>query len=108
MDMSDEQLDENMRAIGQEVTEESKKTYRDALNMMVQMNLKGSMIETHTEALTLDLAPEDLVYSPPEGAEKILRNQGGSRERVKGRNGLRSGLYSSMTIPSSAVGKPTK
>jgi len=70
MDMSDEQLDENMRAIGQEVTEESKKTYRDALNMMVQMNLKGSMIETHTEALTLDLAPEDLVYSPPEGAKK--------------------------------------
>ena len=38
--------------------------------MMVQMNLKGSMIETHTEALTLDLAPEDLVYSPPEGAKK--------------------------------------
>lgn len=68
--MSDEQLDEGIRAVGEEVTEESKETFKEMLKTMALMNLKGSMTETHAVASSAELQAGDLAYTPPEDAAK--------------------------------------
>lgn len=69
-DMNDEDLEEGIRAAGQEVTEESKKTFKEMLTSMALMNFKGSMTETHTVISSGELQADDLAYAPPEDAAK--------------------------------------
>jgi len=68
---SDQELEDSIRALGQEVTEESKKNMKEMMegmkNMMKNMDLKGSSIEQHTVISTPELSESDFQYIPPEG-----------------------------------------
>jgi len=71
-EMTDEQLDAAVRAMGQEVTEESRKNMAEMVkasrSMVKNMDMKGSSTEVHTDISSPELSKIAFKYSPPEGA----------------------------------------
>ena len=71
-EMTDEQLEESIKAMGKEVTEESKRSVREMMKKSMAMlktsKLKGSTTETHTAISSPELKDGDFVYEVPKGA----------------------------------------
>ena len=70
-EMSDEQITQTMKAMGQEVTEEKVKQMKEQMNMartlMNNVKLKGSSTEIHTQISSPELATTDFQFALPEG-----------------------------------------
>jgi hypothetical protein len=73
--MTDEQIEEAIRGIGQEVTEESRKNMAEMMNSartsLMTMQMIGSSTELHTNVSSPKLKKNDFKFAPPEGT--ILR-----------------------------------
>lgn len=74
--ITDEQLEETIKGMGQEVTEESKKNMREMMEssqkMLSTVKMTGSSIELHVDISSPELAMSDFKYSLPEGT--VLKN----------------------------------
>lgn len=72
MQMTDQQLDEAIRGMGQEVTEgrreAMRKIMRHAEDTRKTGNLKGVSTELHTKIAAPKLKAEDFAFTPPDGA----------------------------------------
>jgi hypothetical protein len=87
-EMTDEQLEETIKGMGQEVTEESKKNMREMMDrsrtMLKTMKMKGSSTELHTNVSSPELNKSDFNFALPEGT--VLKNSlfggvfGGSKD----------------------------
>lgn len=70
-EMTDEQLEEAIKGMGQEVTEESKKKMREMMErsrtMFKTMKMKGSSTELHTNVSSPELSKNDFKFALPEG-----------------------------------------
>ena len=70
-EMTDEQLDEALKGMGQEATKENKESFRAMMRntqqMMKTMNLKGQSVELHTKIESPKLTAEDFSFTPPAG-----------------------------------------
>ena len=70
-DMTDEELEEAIKGLGQEVTDETKKNMRQMMErtrkMMKTMNMKGSSTEVHSSVSSPELDDTDFKFSPPKG-----------------------------------------
>jgi len=70
-EMTDEQLEEAIKSMGQEVTEESKKNMREMMErsgkMLKTMEMKGSSTELHTNVSSPELNKNDFKFALPEG-----------------------------------------
>jgi outer membrane lipoprotein-sorting protein len=71
-DMTDEQLDEAIKGVGQEVTEESRKNMRQMMNrsqaLLKNMKIRGSSTETHAKISSPDLSKTDFQFVLPSDA----------------------------------------
>ncbi len=67
---TDEQLEEAIKGMGQEVTEESKKKMREMMErtrkMLKTMKLKGSSTELHTNVSSPEFDESDFEFALPE------------------------------------------
>ncbi len=68
-EMSEEQIEETIRAMGMEVTEQSKMEYRAMMEAMMKTSMKGSNTETHTTITFPELNPDDFRFVCPEGTK---------------------------------------
>jgi Predicted periplasmic protein (DUF2092) len=72
-EMTDEDLAEAIKAMGQEVTEESKQKMRDMMKMSRELvkkaKMKGTMTELHTGVSSPELQAADFDFTVPEGTE---------------------------------------
>ena len=72
-EMTDESIEESIKAMGQEVTEESKQRMRETMKTAAEAlkgtNTKGSSTETHTDISFPELSKDDFEFAVPEGAE---------------------------------------
>ena len=70
--MTDEQLEEVIKGMGQEVTEESKKNIAEMMErsrtMLKTMKMTGSSTELHTNVSSPELNKNDFKFALPEGA----------------------------------------
>jgi len=70
-EMTDEQLDDAIKAMGQEVTEESKQKMREMMNrsrdLLKTAQMKGSSTEVHAEISSPKLNTEDFHFALPAG-----------------------------------------
>ena len=70
-EMTDEQLEEAINAMGEEVTEESKKNMSEMMEssrtMLKTMKMKGSSVELHTNVSSPQLDKRDFTFALPEG-----------------------------------------
>lgn len=66
-EMNDAQLEETLKAMGQEVTEENKNKYREMLESMSKMSVRGTVTENHESITSPDLNPKDFQFTFPEG-----------------------------------------
>ncbi len=70
-EMTDEQVDEVVKGVGQEVTEESRKQMRAMMEQSrttaKTMKIKGSSTEIHTDFSSPELNKNDFKFAPPEG-----------------------------------------
>ena len=70
-EMTDEQLEDALKAMGQEVTEESKKSMREVMNtsrnLVKTAKIKGSSTELHLKISSRELSKTDFQFIPPEG-----------------------------------------
>ena len=70
-EMTDADLEEALKGLGQEVNEETKKKMRQTMektrSMMKTMKLKGTSIETHKKVASPGLDNSDFEYTPPQG-----------------------------------------
>ena len=70
-EMTDEQLEESLKATGQEVTEEGKKKLREMMDrsrrMLKNTKLKGTSLEHHETTSFPELAKTDFKYAIPKG-----------------------------------------
>jgi outer membrane lipoprotein-sorting protein len=71
-DFTDEQIEEGVKGLGQEVTEESKKKMRQMMErsrkLMSTMKMKGSSTELHKSVSSPELKASDFQFSPPQSA----------------------------------------
>jgi hypothetical protein len=71
-EMTDEQLEEAIKGMGQEVTEESKKKMREMMErsrtMFKTKKMKGSSTELHANVSSPELNKNDFKFALPEGA----------------------------------------
>jgi len=71
-EMTDEQLEEAIKGMGQEVTDESRKNMREMMErsgkMMKTMKLRGSSMELHAKVSSPELNKNDFKFALPEGA----------------------------------------
>ena len=71
-ELTDEQIEEGVKSLGQEVTEENKKRMRQVMEqsrkMMSTMKIQGSTTELHENVSSPELNASDFQYSPPQGA----------------------------------------
>jgi len=69
--MTDEQLMEAVKGMGQEVTEENKKNMREMMEksrtMLKTMKMKGFSTELHTDVSSPELNESDFKFALPEG-----------------------------------------
>lgn len=70
-EMTDEQLEEAIKGLGQEVTEESKKRMRKLMEtsraLLKNAKLKGSSTESHVEISSPEVSKNDFQFELPEG-----------------------------------------
>lgn len=70
-EITDEQLEEAIKGMGQEVTEESKKNMREMMEMsrktLTTVNMTGSSTELHAHISSPELTKSDFKYALPEG-----------------------------------------
>lgn len=66
-EMDDAQIEESLKAMGEEVTEENKTKYRQMLESMSKMSMRGTVTEKHDSITSPDLNPEDFRFTFPEG-----------------------------------------
>jgi len=70
-EMTDEQLEEAIKAMGQKVTEESKEKMRNMMKMsedtMKATKLKGTSTELHVKISTPELSKKDFEFTVPKG-----------------------------------------
>ena len=70
-EMTDEQLEQAIKSMGQEVTEESKKNMTEMMErsrtMFKTMKMKGSSTELHTNVSSPELSKNDFKFALPEG-----------------------------------------
>jgi len=75
-EMTDEQLEEAIRGMGQEVTEETKQKMKEMMEMskaaIDSASLKGSSTEIHAEISTPDATAIDFRFKPP--ADSVLKD----------------------------------
>ena len=64
-EMTDEQLEEAIKGMGQKVTEESKQKTREMMKSLKTAQLKGSSTELHADILTPDATKNDFQFTPP-------------------------------------------
>jgi len=68
-ELTDAQIEETIKTMGQEVTEASKKRVKEMMKSAAETaktaNLKGSSTETHTNVSSPELAAKDFQYAPP-------------------------------------------
>ena len=70
-EMTDEELEKTIKAMGQQVTDESKKNMREMMEQsqkVLKAGLKGSSTELHASVSSPELNTNDFNFSPPEGA----------------------------------------
>ena len=71
-EMTDKQVEEALKASGQEVTEENKKRLREAMNksrdQLKNMQIKGSMTESYVKISSPELIKKDFEFEVPKGA----------------------------------------
>ena len=71
-ELTDEQIGEGVKSLGQEVTEENKKKMRQIMErsrkMISTMKMKGSSTELHENVSSPELKASDFQFSPPQGA----------------------------------------
>ena len=71
-EMTDEQVDEAIKGMGQEVTDESRKNMRKMMEssrtMLQTMKMKGSSTEIHTDVSSPELSGSDFKFAPPQDA----------------------------------------
>jgi len=81
-EMTDKQIEESIKALGQKVTEKRKAEMKQMMErmrtQMKTMNLKGLSMETHSNIASPNLADADFQYSPPEGAVLTENMLGGA------------------------------
>jgi hypothetical protein len=72
-EMTDESLEESIKAMGQEVTEENTQRMREVMKRTADsvkgMDIKGSSTETHTDISFPELTKDDFQFAVPEGTE---------------------------------------
>jgi hypothetical protein len=70
--MTDEQLDEAIKGMGREVTDESRKNMREMMErsekMLKTLKMKGSSTELHSNVSSPELNKNDFKFALPEGA----------------------------------------
>lgn len=70
-EIDDKQLEDAIKAMGQKVTEETKRKMREMMertrDTMKSSNLKGSLIEVYTKIVTPELNKKDFVFVVPPG-----------------------------------------
>lgn len=70
-EMTDEQLEEAIKGMGQAVTEESKQRMREIMvkskEILGEAKMKGSSTELHTKVSSPELNKKDFKFAPPEG-----------------------------------------
>jgi hypothetical protein len=70
-EMTDEQLEEAIKGMGQAVTEESKQKMREMMGkskeILGEAKMKGSSTELHTKVSSPELNKKDFKFAPPEG-----------------------------------------
>jgi len=71
-EMTDEQLEEAIKGMGQEVTEESKKNMTEMMErsrtMLKTMKMTGSSTELHANVSSPELNKNDFKFALPEGS----------------------------------------
>jgi len=71
-EMTDQELEETLEALGQEATEENKKHMREMLKRSAEtlktMKLKGGSTETHIDISFPELDKKDFKFTPPPNA----------------------------------------
>jgi len=84
-EMTDEQLEEAIKGMGQEVTDESKKNMREMMErsekMLKTVKMKGSSTELHANVSSPELNKNDFKFALPEGAVLKESLSGGSNSR---------------------------
>ncbi|NQT00676.1 MAG: DUF2092 domain-containing protein [Planctomycetes bacterium] len=84
-EMTDEQLEEAIKGMGQEVTDESKKNMREMMErsekMLKTVKIKGSSTELHANVSSPELNKNDFKFALPEGAVLKESLYGGSNSR---------------------------
>jgi len=70
-EMTDAQLEESVKAIGEEVTDKSKEDIKCMMDTMAKMNMKGDLTETHAALSSPELTAQDFSYAPPEGVTSM-------------------------------------
>jgi hypothetical protein len=73
IELTDEEAERMLKQMGQEATDENKAKVREMANRMRdamrQMNVKGTLTETHADVASPKLKKEDFKYELPEGTE---------------------------------------
>ncbi len=84
-EMTDEQLEEAIKVMGQEVTDESKKNMREMMErsekMLKTVKMKGSSTELHANVSSPELNKNDFKFALPEGAVLKESLYGGRNSR---------------------------
>lgn len=84
-EMTDEQLEEVIKGMGQEVTDESKKNMREMMErsekMLKTVKMKGSSTELHANVSSPELNKNDFKFALPEGVVLKESLSGGSNSR---------------------------
>jgi hypothetical protein len=108
-DISDADLGKSLRAMGQPVTEESKKQMRDmmqnAKNMLKNGGLSGSSTETQSDISSPDLTESDFHFTPPTGTalkDSLLGPQPNFTQTTLHSNGSNSS-YETVEAPVAKV-----
>jgi ribosome recycling factor len=70
-EITDEQIEEAIKGVGQKVTEESKKNMREMMEKSAEMfkniKMKGSATEVHKNVSSPELNKKDFMFALPEG-----------------------------------------
>lgn len=70
-EMTDAQLEESVKAMGEKVTDKSKEDIKCMMETMAKMSIKGDLTETHASVSSPELNPKDFSYAPPEGVTRM-------------------------------------
>ena len=100
-EMTDAQLEESVKAMGEEVTEKSKEDIKCMMDTMAKMNMKGDLTETHVSVSSPELHTKDFRYAPPEGAASM----GSFGEMIS--STMKNTMHSQCRVPGISMDIPT-